>query len=178
MFTIKPGEFYGTTRPVIVATVLGSCVSACIHDVRKRSGGMNHFMLPERSADPGLQDNLKLHSYGIFAMETLINEFIRRGSRRKDLEAKVFGGASVVESLNSQVGIANSRFVLQYLETEGIRLVSMDIGGIAARRVLFFSDTGRALVKYLGLSANAAIEATRLAAAREAPCLDSAIELF
>jgi chemotaxis protein CheD len=92
---IKPGEFFATTRPCIIATVLGSCVSACIRDTARGGAGMNHFMLAQTLGEPGSPalDPPSLR-YGAFAMESLINEFIKRGSRRQDLEAKVFGGAT------------------------------------------------------------------------------------
>ena len=44
---ILPGEYYFTNDDMMITTVLGSCVSACIRDRVSGIGGMNHFMLPD-----------------------------------------------------------------------------------------------------------------------------------
>ena len=43
---ILPGEFFVSREPMVVYTVLGSCISACVRDPIAGVGGMNHFMLP------------------------------------------------------------------------------------------------------------------------------------
>jgi chemotaxis protein CheD len=151
---IKPGEFFATTHKFIIATVLGSCVAACIRDPARGSAGMNHFMLPEHNSD---EDASSLR-YGLFAMESLINEFIKHGSQRRDLEAKIFGGAAVVDVISREIGAQNAAFAVDYLKREGIRTTAMDLGGIAPRRVLFYVEDGRVLVKYLWRRANDTIE--------------------
>jgi chemotaxis protein CheD len=152
---IKPGEFFATTRPYVIATVLGSCVSACIRDPQRGSAGMNHFMLPDEGTSGGGSASLR---YGVFAMESLINEFVRHGSARGDLEAKVFGGASVVSAIRTDVGGQNADFVVKYLALEGIRTTAVDLGGLVARKVLFFAEDGRVWVKYLWRDVNDTIE--------------------
>jgi chemotaxis protein CheD len=158
--TIKSGEFYATTRLSIIGTVLGSCVAACIRDTVRGGAGMNHFLLPGVAARSGLawNDEPSLR-YGAFAMESLINEFIRRGSRREDLEAKIFGGASLAGFVHSDVGRQNARFVVDYLAAEDIRVTVSDLGGARPRKLLLFVETGRVLVKYLGLDTPESAEA-------------------
>jgi chemotaxis protein CheD len=141
---IKPGEFFATKHKFIIATVLGSCVAACIRDAARGSAGMNHFMLPEHSA----ADDASSLRYGLFAMESLINEFIKHGSQR-DLEAKIFGGAAVVDVISREIGAQNAAFAVDYLKREGIRTTVMDLGGVAPRRVLFYVEDGHVLVSYL-----------------------------
>ena len=145
---ILPGEYFVTARDLVIVTVLGSCVSACIRDREKRIGGMNHFML----ADCATCGDLLSASarYGAFAMEILINHLLKMGARRDRLEAKVFGGGRVMESLaSSQVGDKNARFVRHYLKNEGIPLVAEDLLDIYPRKVYFFPASGRVLVKKL-----------------------------
>jgi chemotaxis protein CheD len=135
---IKPGEYFATRQPMINATTLGSCVSACIRDNSRGSAGMNHFMLPNGGTDAeGFGGSLR---YGVFAMESLINEFIKHGFLRGDLEAKVFGGAAVVEAISADIGAQNARFVVDCLATEGIRTTATDLGGALARKVYFFVE--------------------------------------
>lgn len=143
---LLPGEYYATGRDMLLVTVLGSCVAACIRDPQTRIGGMNHFLLPEGG---DVHDLLSTPArYGGYAMEVLINQLIKLGANRGRLEAKVFGGAAVLRGFtNVNVGEANSEFVLDYLDKERIRVLAQDLRGIHPRKVYFFPGTGRVLVK-------------------------------
>jgi chemotaxis protein CheD len=145
---IKPGEFFVSVEPLIIATVLGSCVAACVRDPVRGTAGMNHFMLPEQGSESREAGGPSLR-YGLFAMESLINEFIKNGSARRDLEVKVFGGGAVVDAIHTDVGAQNARFIINYLAVEGIRIIATDLGGSAPRKIYFFVEDGRVLVKYL-----------------------------
>ncbi|WP_448214261.1 chemoreceptor glutamine deamidase CheD [Colwellia sp. MEBiC06753] len=151
---ILPGEFYMTTSELLISTTLGSCIAACIWDERGKVGGMNHFMLPltdkhAHEVDWG-QRGLASDAtrYGNFAMEHLINNILKHGGHRNYLKAKVFGGGRVLKNM-SDVGERNIQFVFDYLSTEGIDVVSHDIGSVHPRKVLFEPLTGKAFVKRL-----------------------------
>jgi chemotaxis protein CheD len=140
---VLPGEYYVTTDDMLVMTVLGSCIAACIWDPRVRVGGMNHFMLPDGGTDSGGR-------YGSYAMELLINEMIKLGARRETMQAKVFGGGQVMHTFTTMnVGERNTQFVLDYLQTERIAVISKDVLDIYPRKVCFFPVTGKAMVKRL-----------------------------
>ena len=146
---ILPGEYYVTTRDMLIVTVLGSCVSACIRDRHSGVGGMNHFMLPESDNNPSNPLSTSTR-YGTYAMEVLVNHLLKLGARRQNLEAKVFGGGNVLKSFTStNVGTRNADFVLQYLATENIPVVAQDLMDIFPRKVYFFPSSGRVLVKKL-----------------------------
>ena len=145
---ILPGEYYATARSMLIVTVLGSCVSACIRDRSSGIGGMNHFMLPATndSAEP-VNTSAR---YGTYAMEILINQLLKMGARRQNLEAKVFGGGNVLPGFGSiSVGRRNSRFVHEFLVVEKIPVVAEDLLDIFPRKVYFFTETGKVLVKKL-----------------------------
>jgi len=149
---LLPGEFFVSGDDIVLSTVLGSCVSACIWDRVARVGGMNHFMLPGSSASPtGEPDPIGLSGrYGVFAMEQLINELIKRGARKSNMEVKLFGGGAVLKNLTAiNVGERNVEFVLDFLKTEGIRIASQDLLDVFPRRVAFFPNSGRALCRKL-----------------------------
>ncbi|NIM41954.1 MAG: chemoreceptor glutamine deamidase CheD [Hydrogenophaga sp.] len=140
---VLPGEYYVSTEDLVIMTVLGSCIAACIWDPKARVGGMNHFMLPEGGSDSGGR-------YGSYAMELLINEMMKLGARRETMQAKVFGGGQVMSSFTTMnVGERNTKFVLDYLQTERIAVVSKDVLDIHPRKVCFFPVTGKAMVKRL-----------------------------
>lgn len=141
---VLPGEYFVSSDDIMVMTVLGSCIAACIWDGRARAGGMNHFMLPEGDWQEGGG------RYGSYAMELLINKLLKCGARRETMQAKVFGGAQVMAGFTAMnVGERNTRFVLEYLATERIPVVSQDVLDIHPRKVCFFPATGKALVKRL-----------------------------
>lgn len=140
---VLPGEYYVSNEDVVIMTVLGSCIAACIWDSRLRIGGMNHFMLPEGGADTSGR-------YGSYAMELLINQLVKMGSSREYMQAKVFGGGAVISGFTTMnVGERNTKFVMDYLATERIPVVSKDVLDIYPRKVVFFPVTGKAMVKRL-----------------------------
>ncbi len=150
---ILPGEYYVTNRDMLIVTVLGSCVAACIRDPLFNVAGMNHFMLPEGPAEGGVASASA--RYGSFAMELLINQLLKLGARRSALEAKVFGGGNVLRALSAgNVAERNAQFVIAYLETEKIPVVARDLGGTQPRKVYQFVKDGRVRVKRLGTLAN------------------------
>lgn len=144
---ILPGEYFVTDQGMLLVTVLGSCVSACIRDPALEIGGMNHFMLPDERGREMLGSSAR---YGTYAMEVLINHLLKMGARRNRLEAKVFGGGAVMASLSSSnVGVKNAEFVLEYLKTESIPVVAKDLLDSYPRKIYYFPDSGRVLVKKL-----------------------------
>ncbi len=145
---ILPGEYYYTGKNMLIVTVLGSCVSACIRDRITGLGGMNHFMLPD-SGDVSNPVSASMR-YGSFAMEILINDLLKAGARREHLEAKVFGGGAVLRGFSAMnVGERNAAFVMNFLKTERIPVLAEDLNDIYPRKVYFFPKTGRVLVKKL-----------------------------
>lgn len=154
---LLPGEYYVTGEKMMLVTVLGSCVTACIRDPQFGIGGMNHFMLPEsvHEADSPLSSSAR---YGTYAMEVLINQLIKLGARRNKLEAKVFGGGNVLRGFTvNTVGERNSAFVLDFLKTEKIPVVAQDLIDIYPRKVCFFPYNGKVMVKKLRSMYNSTI---------------------
>jgi len=150
---ILPGQYYAADRDIVIVTVLGSCVSACLWDPVKRIGGMNHFMLP--GAGPATGAAGAGARMGIYAMELLINRMLKLGAERGRLVAKVFGGASVLEGMDAlNIGSQNSAFVLDFLRVEGIALAAQDLYDVCPRKVYHFPHTGKVLVKKLGALRN------------------------
>ena len=146
---ILPGEYYATSRDMLLVTVLGSCVAACIRDPLSGIGGMNHFMLPESGGDDSSPLSTSAR-YGSYAMEVLVNQLVKLGASRLRLEAKVFGGAAVLRGFTTvNVGQKNSEFVLKYLHNERIRVQAEDLKGLYPRKVYFFPNSGRVMVRKL-----------------------------
>ena len=152
---ILPGEYYFTNKDMLIVTVLGSCVSACIRDRVSGLGGMNHFMLPDGGGGDANSPVSASARYGTYAMEILINDLLKAGARRENMEAKVFGGGAVLRGFTAiNVGERNAAFVLSYLRAEKMRVVAEDLNDIHPRKVYFFPRTGKVLVKKLMQSHN------------------------
>jgi chemotaxis protein CheD len=151
---LLPGEYFVTNVDMVLSTVLGSCVAACLRDTTAGIGGMNHFMLPDEAA--GGRDAASGMRYGAYAMEVLINGLLKAGARRERLEAKVFGGGAVLANMTLlNIGERNADFVLRYLQIEQIRIAAQDLKGPHPRRVNYFPASGRATVRKLNQSSDA-----------------------
>jgi chemotaxis protein CheD len=158
---ILPGEYFVFDEDILIMTTLGSCIAACLWDRDAKVGGMNHFMLPEGDAGSG--------RYGSYAMELLINELLKRGAARHTLEAKVFGGGQVISGMSTMnVGERNTSFVIDYLKTERIPIMSKDVLDVYPRKVCFLPASGKAMVKRLAPANPDALVAQDRAAAQKA----------
>ncbi len=146
---VLPGEYYFTTGEMAILTVLGSCVSACLRDRTNGIGGMNHFMLPGGGGGDDGPVSASMR-YGTQAMEILINQLLKAGAQRNQLEAKVFGGGRVLAGMNAlNVGERNAAFVKDYLRAEKIPVTAADLNDVHPRKVAFFPRTGKVMVKRL-----------------------------
>lgn len=127
------------------ATILGSCIAACLFDPFVKVGGMNHFLLP---GDTAARRSHEAEHYGAHLMEVLVNDLMHLGARRDRLQAKLFGGGRILRGL-SDIGRENAEFAEHFLVRDGIALVGTDVGGDRARRLQFWPCTGRARVMYV-----------------------------
>ena len=171
---ILPGEYFVHNEDMLIMTTLGSCIAACIYDRNAKVGGMNHFMLPDGAGDSG--------RYGSYAMELLINEMMKRGASRLTMEAKVFGGVQVVSGMTTMnVGERNTTFVMDYLKTERIPVVSKDVLDVYPRKVCFLPGSGKAMVKRLApTNTDTLVAQDRAAAQRAVPAATGggSVDLF
>jgi chemotaxis protein CheD len=153
---LLPGEYYVTLHGEMIVTVLGSCVSACVRDRTTGLGGMNHFMLPlDRShGESAWADATSAATrYGNVAMEMLINDLLKAGAKRSNLEFKLVGGGKVLAAM-TDVGAGNIEFIRNYMRTEGFAVAGEDLGDIYPRKVHFHPDSGRVRVKKLQSTRN------------------------
>jgi len=165
---IIQGEYAASAEPGwVITTMLGSCVAACLWDPTARIGGMNHILLAD-----GTGSASRASSYGVNAMELLINAIIKHGGEKRRLEAKLFGGAQMLGGA-SDIGRSNAKFAEEFLAAEGIALRAASLGGTRARRIRFWPATGRALQKFV---ATADLAETTVQAPPPAPSPD--VDLF
>lgn len=143
---INIGEFFASREPVVISTLLGSCVSACLFDPEKKIGGMNHILVPGKANFRNFNAEAR---YGINAMELLINALMSLGASRFNIKAKIFGGSKVLfaSSDRESMGSKNVEFILEFLKRENIKIVSSDLGGLKYRRIFFHTDTTQVFLR-------------------------------
>lgn len=171
---IVQGEHHVSDNPeVVLTTILGSCVAACIRDPAAGVGGMNHFLLPGAR---GQGSERVAQRYGVHAMELLVNELLSQGARRERLEAKLFGGGRLIDGL-TDIGSQNADFALDFLAAEGIRHVGGSLLGEHGRKVQFWPVSGRARQSLLGRDSTQVFDVERRIRP-VAPAEGGTVELF
>lgn len=174
---ISPGEYHASNGPVMISTLLGSCIAVCLYDPWRKIIGMNHFLIASSSHNlsdlPFYLSNAG--RYGIHAMELLINKMMKLGARRHDLRAKIFGGASIIygdgqEVRRFNVGHNNCLFIKDFLANELIPVEAEDLGGNCGRVVHFSNGNFAVYVRKINTGRNIQI------ARRDQECWNHAIK--
>lgn len=145
---IQGGHYVDNDPNVVLTTILGSCVAACLWDPEAGVGGMNHFLLPGDNASRSQQPKADIQRYGVNLMELLINDLLHRGAIKSRLQAKLFGGAAMVKGL-TDIGALNASFAENFLSQEGISLVTSSLRGVHGRKLQFWPVSGRARQAFL-----------------------------
>ena len=180
---IQPGAWsIDSAQPM--ATLLGSCVAVCLFDPIMKIGGLNHFMLPDMARSKNSEVDSMLA--GNFAMEALLNGLLVRGAKKVRLQAKAFGGGTIIDTDNGSlsIGMRNANFTKEWLARENIPLTSSDFLGPWSRKIVFLPSTGDAFCKRMVTNmATVEVIAREERAYAEtlkqpAPTTDKKIELF
>lgn len=140
-YFLDPGYIFVPKKPTIVSMVLGSCVSVCLYDAKRKAGGINHFQFPHTNE----RQNATAR-YGNVATITLIRMMLNDGSKRKHLEAQILGGANHPDVCTKNIGRQNIMIARKILAKERISIVSEDVGGERGRKVVFNTHTNEMAV--------------------------------
>jgi chemotaxis protein CheD len=151
-YFIPIGGLYVTKEPMLLQTVLGSCVSATLYDTKNSYGGMNHIVLPGAFLQDDANDffDRKDCKYGIFSMEKLIYDMLNLGCNKKDIVARIFGG-SYMGRRNKIMDIQapNVEFVQHFLEMSKIKIIEELTLQEEALKICFSTKTGDVEIKKL-----------------------------
>ena len=143
---LYPAALEVSVSPKMIQTILGSCIAVCLYDQVKKSGGMNHYMLPYWNGN-----GLATPKYGNIAIEKLIAQMVSSGSRQEHLIAKVFGGAAVIETMPNSfnIGERNCEVALEILQAYGIPVVARSTGGKLGRKIIFNTSSGEVIHRFI-----------------------------
>lgn len=137
------GDIVVTREPAILETVLGSCVAVCLWDTRNRIGGLNHYLVPVGRGEPE-----KARLYGNYSIPSLIEQFLRLGAEPRHIQARIFGGGSILKSLEDifTIGSENVRIARELLQQYGIPVARDFVGAECGIRISFATATGAVAV--------------------------------
>jgi chemotaxis protein CheD len=142
---LYPSALFASNKPYEITTILGSCVAVCLFDQALNIGGLNHYMLPYWNGK-----GLASPKYGNIAIEKLIEKLESLGSNKNNLIAKVFGGGEVINSNNQfSIGERNVQVATQLLKEHKIRIVSSSTGGNLGRKIIFYTETGEVMHRFI-----------------------------
>lgn len=141
---LYPGTLFVHRQEHLVTTVLGSCISVCMHDRERGVGGINHYLLAFWNGE-----GLPTPRYGTVAIERLLQKMLEHGARRENVTAKFFGGATIIRSSQGMLSVGERNIMLadELMEELGIRVICSDVGGTQGRKIIFNTRTG---VVYMG----------------------------
>ena len=144
-YYLYPGSIFASKATYAVDTILGSCVSLCLWDRILKFGSINHFMLPIYDNDGEASCR-----YGDIAITELIKKMIALGSKKKDLNAKIFGGSETGSGKGGfNIGKQNLALARKMIREHQIPIASFSVGGNLGRKVIFHTDTGEVLIKFI-----------------------------
>jgi chemotaxis protein CheD len=146
-----PGNIFAHSEPHVVTTVLGSCVSVCLFDPIKKIGGINHFMLPLWNGE-----GLASPKYGNIAIPKLIDKMLSLGCIKKRLVAKVFGGGEVLTLTHGVLNVGERNIIManNLLAELNIKVISKDVAGTQGRKLIYYTDSNKILMKRLRKQVN------------------------
>jgi len=148
---LKPGEMVLSADPLVITTLLGSCVAVTMFSPRLRLGAICHALLPScRREQPC--DNQEAGKYVQCAIALMLKELNARGVLNSEVEVKLFGGSDMfdtVEGSRLSVGRQNLEMALSVLEEASVRILTRDLGGPRGRKIIFHTQTGEVFLKRL-----------------------------
>ncbi|MHC4509133.1 MAG: chemotaxis protein CheD [Planctomycetota bacterium] len=145
---VRPGEFCIVREPVILETLVGSCVSVCLYNFRNGCAAMNHF-LRDRPTRDKIAD---VGEFGSTSTERIIAGLMAIDGASTHYRAMIFGGAAVLKTArgDSDIGIKNVDVALKALAGARIRVAQKEVFGKRGRRVTFETETGTATWRFAG----------------------------
>jgi chemotaxis protein CheD len=157
---LKPGEMHFTEHPMLVVTVLGSCLSVTMFHRRKRLAGICHGLMPRcHGRNTCKKDCREAFKYVDCSILHLVKLFDQRGVRRSEIEVKCFGAADMFSrkietTSNVSVGWQNVQTAEDIIRSEGLSIHKKDVGGRMGRKILYYTDTGEVYLKRLNKTNN------------------------
>lgn len=135
----------------VITIGLGSCIGIALYDKILKVAGLAHIMLPDSNQFKTVANPLK---FANLAIPILIKKMEEQGCRKRNIVAKIAGGASMFnftdKSIISDIGKRNAESVKRTLKEEGIPIIAEDIGGDKGRTMIISASDGKVTLKTVG----------------------------
>lgn len=144
---LLPGQWYFGATGATVRTLLGSCIAITLWHPRRHMGGMCHFLLPERQRTP---DGVLDGRFGDEAMDLIVREIKKAGTKTQDYEVHLYGGADTMpdqSKLKFNIGERNVAKAWDIIDQYGFQLQCVDVGGNEPRNVTIDLSHGQVVLK-------------------------------
>lgn len=147
---LHPGELYAGRRPLLLKTILGSCVAVTLWHPATHMAGMCHFVLAQRPASQASEKRRDCDGrYGEDALDFLYTAAHATDPQLGNFRVGIFGGATLMRSARGEsVGDANILLAQRRLRSYGFRVNQQDVGGAGGRVLALDSSNGAILLKY------------------------------
>ncbi len=149
---LLPGDLHVAFKPTLIKTLLGSCVSVCLFDLKQQIGAMCHGVMPQ-SNKPSIDKRTRFVDAAINHMISKLQSL--HPHQKLQLEAKIFGGADVLHfeittwMKNSSIGRQNTIAARSSLKDFGIPIVAEKVGGKIGCKIIFLTHTGEVFFQSL-----------------------------
>ncbi|MEE8431959.1 MAG: chemotaxis protein CheD [Candidatus Desulfatibia sp.] len=133
---LQISEYYITKKPMLVGTLLGSCVSICLYNKCNGHAAMNHFLMPS-AVRKAMQNNPG--KYGESSCEMIIRSLMSIDPDASHYSAQIFGGGNMFSLRNCirDIGERNIKIAEQVLAKHKIRIIRRKTGGTKGMKILF-----------------------------------------
>jgi len=132
--SLLPGELCVAEEPVLMATLLGSCVAVCVYNRSTGMAGMNHYLRDCRQ-----ESKDSYGKYGDTSTTYLIKRIMEKDKTPGHCEAKIFGGCGFKGNVGfgANIGADNIVIARSVLKGFNIPIIEEDVGGEQGRRIYF-----------------------------------------
>lgn len=144
---LMPGQLHFGNKAASLRTLLGSCVAITLWHPVRRLGGMCHFLLPSRKRPAGAPPDGR---YGDEAVERLLVQLARHGTRPAEYVAHLYGGADTMPDhggVKFNVGERNIELGWTLIDRHGFQLEGVDVGDQVPRTVVLHLASGEVEVR-------------------------------
>jgi len=132
---------------VLITYALGSCIGVVLYDPVEMVGAMLHSMLPLSRSDPD-KARKNPYMYTDIGVELLLRKVFDLGATRKNLVAKVAGGANLLDDKRFfRIGEKNYMVVRKILWKNNILISGEDVGGSKPRTMVLDMSTWRVTIR-------------------------------
>jgi chemotaxis protein CheD len=142
------GQILITREPKLCITLLGSCIAVTLYHRPTKWAATCHALRTRHSGSPDGQTK-----FVDDALRIMIDAYRAAGIADRSLQAKLFGGASVLKPTSpttSDTGQLNCERAREILDHNRIQLCQVEIGGPKGRKLWFHTSTGETRFEYLG----------------------------